>query len=195
MVLWIGVDDTDSLEGMCTTFLATELVRDLTEDYDLIGYPRLVRLNPNIPWKTRGNGAICLRFGRGVGGRTVVGEIHDRPIWAFARARGRDEPTRVLDRVERLVERRSELRDPTTNPGFCILPEPPAAGLYWKAVRRVVTKDEAMRAVRTPGVLREYKNGRGARFSRGKPLGNNAVHRPRVRPRNGSRISVDLQQL
>ncbi|HYT00984.1 MAG TPA: tRNA(Ile)(2)-agmatinylcytidine synthase [Thermoplasmata archaeon] len=161
MVLWIGVDDTDSLEGMCTTFLATELVRDLTEDYDLIGYPRLVRLNPNIPWKTRGNGAICLRFGRGVGGRTVVGEIHDRPIWAFARARGRDEPTRVLDRVERLVERRSELRDPTTNPGFCILPEPPAAGLYWKAVRRVVTKDEAMRAVRTPGVLREYKNGRG----------------------------------
>src|SRR5438876_9365221 len=36
MVLWIGVDDTDSLTGMCTTFLAGELVRELTRAYDLI---------------------------------------------------------------------------------------------------------------------------------------------------------------
>ena len=68
MPLYLGVDDTDSLRGMCTTFLATELVRDLRE-WDLIGYPRLVRLNPNIPWKTRGNGAICLRLGAGRGRR------------------------------------------------------------------------------------------------------------------------------
>src|SRR5438552_19145875 len=80
MVLWIGVDDTDSLEGMCTTFLATELVRDLTEDYDLIGYPRLVRLNPNIPWKTRGNGAVCLQIGRGEGPTSMVGWITGRSI-------------------------------------------------------------------------------------------------------------------
>ncbi|MFQ6134767.1 MAG: DUF1743 domain-containing protein, partial [Nitrososphaerales archaeon] len=25
-------------------------------------YPRLIRLNPNIPWKTRGNGAVSLKF-------------------------------------------------------------------------------------------------------------------------------------
>src|SRR2546426_152784 len=79
MVLWIGVDDTDSLRGMCTTFLAAELVHDLTEDRDLIGYPRLVRLNPTIPWKTRGNGAICLRFGRGVGPRILIGDLEGRP--------------------------------------------------------------------------------------------------------------------
>src|SRR5688500_19115853 len=24
--------------------------------------PILIRLNPNIPWKTRGNGAVCLRI-------------------------------------------------------------------------------------------------------------------------------------
>src|SRR5712691_12669580 len=80
MVLWIGVDDTDSLQGMCTTFLATEIVRDLTTDLDLVGYPRLVRLNPNIPWKTRGNGAICLRIGNGEGRPRVVGESSGRPI-------------------------------------------------------------------------------------------------------------------
>ena len=27
-----------------------------------IDYPGLIRLNPNVPWKTRGNGALCLRF-------------------------------------------------------------------------------------------------------------------------------------
>ncbi|HYU07255.1 MAG TPA: tRNA(Ile2) 2-agmatinylcytidine synthetase, partial [Thermoplasmata archaeon] len=107
MVLWIGVDDTDSLQGMCTTFLATELVSELTKDRDLIGYPRLVRLNPNIPWKTRGNGAICLRFGRGVGPGTVVGEVENRPVRSFARARGRDTPASAHGRVETLVERRS----------------------------------------------------------------------------------------
>ncbi len=74
MVAWIGVDDTDSLQGMCTTFLAAEIVRELTTDYDLVGYPRLVRLNPNVPWKTRGNGAICVRFGHGAGRRTLIGE-------------------------------------------------------------------------------------------------------------------------
>ncbi len=161
MVLWIGVDDTDSLQGMCTTFLATEIVSDLTRDYDMIGYPRLVRLNPNIPWKTRGNGAICLRFGKGVGRRTVIGQVANRRIRSFARARGPDDPANVRSRVARLVEKRSEFRDPSTNPGFCILPEPPRAALYWKAVRRVVTKEEAIRAIRAPGVLREYKNGRG----------------------------------
>ena len=25
-------------------------------------YPNLIRLNPNIPWKTRGNASLCLRF-------------------------------------------------------------------------------------------------------------------------------------
>src|SRR2546427_672498 len=78
MVLWIGVDDTDSLRGMCTTFLAAELVRDLTRDFDLIGYPRLVRLNPNIPWKTRGNAAVWLRIGSGRGQPMKVGELGGR---------------------------------------------------------------------------------------------------------------------
>ncbi len=29
---------------------------------EFIDYPLLIRLNPNVPWKTRGNGALCLRF-------------------------------------------------------------------------------------------------------------------------------------
>ncbi len=68
--MFIAADDTDSSTWMCTTFLATELVEEF-RDYDLIGLPRLVRLNPAVPWKTRGNGAICIRIGRGVGDKNV----------------------------------------------------------------------------------------------------------------------------
>ena len=141
MVAWIGVDDTDSLQGMCTTFLAAEIVRELTTDYDLVGYPRLVRLNPNVPWKTRGNGAICVRFGHGAGRRTLIGELEGRPIWSHAWARGDDDVWRLRARVSTLVESRSEFQEPTTNPGFCILPSQPAASLYWNAVRRIVSKE------------------------------------------------------
>ena len=161
MVLWIGVDDTDSLRGMCTTFLATELVRELTQEYDLIGYPRLVRLNPNIPWKTRGNGAICLRVGRGLGSRQVVGNIESKDVVAFARASGPSDLDRVRDVVAPIVERWSHFEDETTNPGFAVLRRPPSARLYWKAVRSVVEQSDALKCAAGLGRVHGYKDGRG----------------------------------
>lgn len=161
MVLWVGVDDTDSLKGMCTTFLATELVRDLSTDLDLIGHPRLVRLNPNIPWKTRGNGALALRFGRGAGTPRRVGRIGDRDILSFPRSRGEPEPKDIRLRVVELVERWSVFEEPSTNPACVLLRKRPPASLYWKAVRGVVSRAEASRAVRGLGYVRAYKNGRG----------------------------------
>ena len=63
-VLHIGFDDTDSYSGKCTTNLAFKITSKLMGQTDsvFIDYPLLVRLNPNIPWKTRGNGGICLRL-------------------------------------------------------------------------------------------------------------------------------------
>jgi tRNA(Ile2)-agmatinylcytidine synthase len=63
-VLHIGFDDTDSYSGRCTTNLAFKITNKLTIEMDsvFLDYPLLVRLNPNIPWKTRGNGGICLRI-------------------------------------------------------------------------------------------------------------------------------------
>ena len=59
----IGLDDTDSTKGGCTTYLAAVLIERLKKfDVQFIDYPALIRLNPNVPWKTRGNGALCLRF-------------------------------------------------------------------------------------------------------------------------------------
>jgi tRNA(Ile2)-agmatinylcytidine synthase len=59
----IGLDDTDSTKGGCTTYLAAVLIEKLAQLHvKFTDYPGLVRLNPNVPWKTRGNGALCLRF-------------------------------------------------------------------------------------------------------------------------------------
>ncbi len=60
-ILSIGFDDTDSPGGMCTTYLAYKAVGAIQKDAVFLDYPRLVRLNPNIPWKTRGNGAVSLK--------------------------------------------------------------------------------------------------------------------------------------
>ncbi|MEM2202291.1 MAG: tRNA(Ile)(2)-agmatinylcytidine synthase [Candidatus Bathyarchaeia archaeon] len=59
----IGFDDTDSLRRGCTTYVAALLVEKLQKlGVEFTDYPNLVRLNPNVPWKTRGNGALCLRI-------------------------------------------------------------------------------------------------------------------------------------
>ena len=62
-IMHIGLDDTDSPRKGCTTYVAALLVEKLRKlGTEFIDYPNLVRLNPNVPWKTRGNGALCLRI-------------------------------------------------------------------------------------------------------------------------------------
>ncbi|MEO9307687.1 tRNA(Ile2) 2-agmatinylcytidine synthetase TiaS [Nitrosotalea sinensis] len=65
-ILHIGFDDTDSRKGMCTTFLAYKIVEYLKkEQVQFLDYPYLIRFNPNVPWKTRGNGAVALKIKTG----------------------------------------------------------------------------------------------------------------------------------
>lgn len=62
MLVHVGLDDTDSKVGGCTTYTATEAVKQIltSKVASFLDYPKLVRLNPNIPWKTRGNAAVAL---------------------------------------------------------------------------------------------------------------------------------------
>ena len=61
-ILHIGFDDTDSISGKCTTHVAFKITTYLLKSHaQFLDYPLLVRLNPNVPLKTRGNGAVCLR--------------------------------------------------------------------------------------------------------------------------------------
>ncbi len=94
--LHIAFDDTDSRAGRCTTHLAFRVAGGLKEmGAKLVDYPLLVRLNPNIPWKTRGNGAVCLR--------AVV-----------------EDPGRVVDYVRQAVEEGSAIGS-GANPGVAFL--------------------------------------------------------------------------
>ncbi len=62
-IMHIGLDDTDSTRKGCTTYVAALLVEKLEKlNVKFLDYPNLIRLNPNVPWKTRGNGALCLRI-------------------------------------------------------------------------------------------------------------------------------------
>ena len=61
--LHIGFDDTDSLQGNCTTYIATKIIHRISDKVSFLDYPRLIRNNPNVPWKTRGNGAIAFTLG------------------------------------------------------------------------------------------------------------------------------------
>ncbi|HJM17351.1 MAG TPA: tRNA(Ile)(2)-agmatinylcytidine synthase [Candidatus Poseidoniia archaeon] len=137
-MLHIGLDDTDSVKGGCTTWLATEIIKELSE-FDLIGNPRLVRLNPNVPWKTRGNGAVSLIFGKGTGSKQIIGKFNDLDIFAFEKGLGTDyDKEIILNRIMNIVSKKAHQ---DSQPGVVIsdafLPE----GLYWQGVTSIVSEE------------------------------------------------------
>jgi tRNA(Ile2)-agmatinylcytidine synthase len=142
--MFIAADDTDSSTWMCTTFLATELVRALP-DFDLIGLPRLVRLNPAVPWKTRGNGAICIRVGRGAGHPRLFGRMDGKDLFCYARSSEEPDPDEVMARCWPIVERWSQ-KD-ASDPGLVVTSEAPSPQLYRRAVLQIIDKEEAVSAL------------------------------------------------
>jgi tRNA(Ile2)-agmatinylcytidine synthase len=158
--MFVAFDDTDSLESMCTTFLATELVKALSV-YDLIGLPRLVRLNPAVPWKTRGNGALCLRFGVGKGQCCMVGEIDGRAVYSYERMYEEADRELVLDISQKVVGKWSRTSE-GASPGLVVSRHKPAQRLYWEAVRGIVEKGDTLRELQKIGAdMVGWEGGRG----------------------------------
>jgi len=158
--MFVAFDDTDSLESMCTTFLATELIKTLSV-YDLIGLPRLVRLNPAVPWKTRGNGALCLRFGVGKGECRMVGEIEGRPIYSYDKMYEEADRDLVREVSEKIVGRWSRV-DEGASPGLIISEKKPQQKLYWEAVRSIVDKGDVLHELQRIGAdVIGWEGGRG----------------------------------
>ncbi|MFC4438652.1 MULTISPECIES: tRNA(Ile)(2)-agmatinylcytidine synthase [Natrialbaceae] len=57
----VGLDDTDSRErGMCTTYVAGEIAERLRRTGASVSRLLLVRLNPAVEYKTRGNAALAI---------------------------------------------------------------------------------------------------------------------------------------
>jgi tRNA(Ile2)-agmatinylcytidine synthase len=158
--MYVAFDDTDSTTSMCTTYLATEVVRAL-RDHDLIGMPRLVRLNPSVPWKTRGNGALCLRFGTGAGAKQRIGSIAGEDVFCYPRPLRPADPDEVLERCARLLQRWSRTQE-GASPGLVVSRTPPSPRLYWRTAREVVPKLEVEEELRRIGARTfELAGGRG----------------------------------
>jgi tRNA(Ile2)-agmatinylcytidine synthase len=122
VVTIIGLDDTDSREhGMCTTYAAHLVAEQLRErehehehvdgnghenrnkarnnlDHKYVDRPLLVRLNPAVKHKTRGNAALALHTDLAL-----------------------DEAFLVAREV---VDSLAETDDPNTNPGVVVAPDP-----------------------------------------------------------------------
>lgn len=92
----IGIDDTDSKRGMCTTYLGTLLKKELEQELNETIQLRLVRLNPTIRFKTRGNASICIS----------IKHSYD-----------------VQDIVQKHIERMAHLDDDNTHPGAVFFDE------------------------------------------------------------------------
>ncbi|MCD6298988.1 MAG: DUF1743 domain-containing protein [Thermoplasmata archaeon] len=149
---------------MCTTHLAGDMVEELNNHgLDVIGMPRLVRLNPNIPWKTRGNGAIAIQFGKGGGRRKEIGYVNGKR-YCYSRkvSDGGADVEELAGALDKLIRKRAMLDGEQTNPGLVISERKTPYNLYRKAVRSIVTLDEVEYILKSVNALYiPYKNGRG----------------------------------
>ena len=95
----IGLDDTDSRErGMCTTYVAATLAERIEAAGATVDRRVLVRLNPGVEHKTRGNAALALHTDLA--------------------------PDRALDLARERLDL-AETDDPRTNPGVVVAPGDP----------------------------------------------------------------------
>ena len=94
----IGLDDTDSRDrGMCTTYLAATVATRLRERDHRVERSLLVRLNPAIEHKTRGNAALSIHT-----------DCSRKEAFALACE---------------AIERAAETADSNTNPGLVVAPD------------------------------------------------------------------------
>lgn len=137
MLLNIGIDDTDSEVFGCTTYVAAKIVSmlDNMEGITFTDYPLLVRLNPNIPWKTRGNGAVSIRI-----------SVNDLETY-----------NQVVDTILNIVENLSDLSSPRSEPAIVFSSSFPEKGdvlhrFYLKVLRSMVSPIEALKVAEGLGV-------------------------------------------
>ena len=102
MKIHIGLDDLDSPLGQCTTYVTFLLAKRIIEKKlaVFLDYPYLVRLNPNVPFKTRGNGATSLHLEARENSYAEVEEEVIKVVEENAERHGKTQPTAVIVRGE-----------------------------------------------------------------------------------------------
>ena len=131
----------------------------------MIGYPRLVRLNPNIPWKTRGNGALSFHLAQGKGKPQCIGSYKGTSIQSYSRLNTEipvDHYSQILDTIQNIISRHAQLKNTKTNPGVVILPSQPKRSWYIQAVTSIVSLLDIQKYLtENSAVYKGYKTKRG----------------------------------
>lgn len=136
MALLLALDDTDGPGGGCTTHVAWQIHRTLGP-HAMADLPRLVRLFPSNPWKTRGNAAVVLPLEEDL------------------------DPDEVLDQAFEVVCRHARVAE-GKGAGLALFESPPEARWYRQGVRRPVDFEEATTALAEQGArTQSLGTGRG----------------------------------
>ena len=134
MILTLLLDGFDTAFAGCTTHLASLLLlKALRLGAEPADYPWLVRLDPAVPWKTRGNGAVALHLL--VSGGSEAAKL-----------------ARELTRVARAYDaegRKAALIALTFRDERELLEAECPRALYLRAVAECVEAEEALRCLRT----------------------------------------------
>jgi tRNA(Ile2)-agmatinylcytidine synthase len=142
--MYIGIDDTDSMNGMCTTYISSVIIDELKYfGFNVVSYPRLIRLNPFARFKTRGNGALSFKL-----------NVKDDK-----------EVQKVKDTVLKKVEELSKLEDDRTNPGvvfYCGEITDNLKSYSLNVIRNIISIEDAEEFAREIGAdFYKFKKGRG----------------------------------
>jgi tRNA(Ile2)-agmatinylcytidine synthase len=158
----LGVDDTDSLAGGCTTHVAVRIALRLGEEMGLVllGNPRLVRLNPSNPWKTRGNAALALHLGLPAGSGVDVGLWDGDPIVSFPEGEDVPPTKEVMDTAWDVVQTLTWREDGRTNPGLVLVDAPGPDQQYDMALHSMVDPRVLTRRLEREGVLHRAEGSR-----------------------------------
>jgi len=142
--IYVGMDDTDSVSGMCTTYICCVIMDRLKAcGFRVDGPPRLIRLNPFAPHKTRGNGAVSFKL--------VL--------------KSKKEVKTAKNIILKMVEELAVMKDPKTNPGLVFYEgeiTPELQDYAWRTIRTIVTQEEAEELSKKVGAeIFKFKKGRG----------------------------------
>lgn len=137
----------------------------MRKKYVIIDYPRLIRLNPNIPWKTRGNGAIAFQVGKKGTHAKKIGEMKNLDFFMMNNS---DQDLDIQDIeilkkiIVEVIDTFAEIQGRNTNPGAVILPHQPPYQIYQQAVRSLYTILEIKKILnKYNSEIISYKNARG----------------------------------
>ena len=116
--MWLGIDDTDSLEGGCTTLVFHELLNSLPCEY---GEPRLTRLWPFAAQRTRGNASLSVEL------------YTDDSIVEWLDNYWNENILPLKGMISN--SKHSDRKQYPSDPGMTLFEEQPEEEYYWKAVR------------------------------------------------------------